>query len=324
MSLSPTIRDRLVLPAVCAPMMMVSGPELVAEACQAGLIAGLPAHNARDNDELAVWLEQIDRVRRQALDIAGGRDRGVLAVNLTAGRAAEEVEARLALCAQHNVRVIISAMGNPSEMVERAHGHGMLVYHDVTSIAHAEKAIAAGVDGLVCVGAGGGGHSGTISPLVLIPRIRAMFEGTIILAGGVSTGAGIRAAEILGADLCYLGTRFIATRESRAPADYKQMLVDGGATDLSFTRNVSGVPANWLHASLRAKGLDLAALPAASAPRNYDHLPAGVRPWRDLWSAGQGMELIEDIPAVATLVDRLRGEYVAACVVPDMAAMAGS
>ncbi|MFA7441366.1 MAG: nitronate monooxygenase [Sphingomonadaceae bacterium] len=315
MSIPQSIRDQLVLPAVCAPMMMVSGPELVTEACKAGLMAGLPAHNARDADELADWLGQIDGARKTAQDKTGTGG-GVLAVNLTASRAAEELEATLALCAQYDVRVIISAMGNPRDLTGRAHARGMLVYHDVTSIQHAEKAISAGVDGLTCIASGGGGHSGQINPFVLIPRIRSMFDGTIILAGAVSSGAGIRAAEILGADLCYFGTRFIATQESRAPAAYKQMLVEGRATDLSFTSDVSGIRANWLNASLMAHGLDPARLPVASAPRNYDHLPADIRPWRDIWSGGQGMELIDDIPTVAELVQRLRTEYALACQHP--------
>nr|WP_047168151.1 nitronate monooxygenase [Sphingomonas sp. Y57] len=321
MSLAADIRDRLVLPAVCAPMMMVTGPELVAAACNAGLVAGLPAHNARSIEELGDWLDRIAAARAAHRD-AGGADRGVLAVNVTAARPIEEIEAHLDLCARHGVRIVISAMGNPAELTIRAHDRGLLVYHDVTSVPHAEKAIAAGVDGLTCIGAGGGGHSGLINPLVLIPRIRAIFDGTIILAGAASTGAVIRAAEVLGADLCYLGTRFIATRESRAPDSYKAMIVEGRAGDLSFTSAVSGVRANWLHASLRSHGLDPADLPVASAPRNYDHLPDDVRPWRDLWSAGQGIELIDDVPPVAELVERLRADYVAACRVPDMAAAA--
>lgn len=317
MSLAADVRDRLVLPAACAPMMMVTGPELVAAACNAGLIAGLPAHNARDMEELGDWLRRIGAARAAHRD-AGGPDRGVLAVNIIATRPLDQIDAHLGLCARSGVRIIISAMGNPAELTRRAHDRGMLVYHDITSVAHAEKAIAAGVDGLTCIGAGGGGHAGLINPQVLIPRIRTMFEGTIILAGAASTGAVIRAAEVLGADLCYLGTRFIATREARAPDDYKAMIVEGGAGDLSFTSAVSGVHANWMHASLRSHGLDPAKLPVASAPRNYNHLPDGIRPWRDLWSAGQGIELIEDAPPVAELVERLRAEYIAACAVPDM------
>lgn len=302
-------------------MMLVSGPELVVEACKAGLMAGLPTHNARTIEEFARWLEAISAERSRHAE-ATGRDEGVLAVNLSALRSGEEIEAYLILCQRHEVRVIISAMGNPAELIRRAHGRDLLVYHDVVSLGHAEKAIAAGADGLTCIGAGGGGHSGAISHLVLVPKVRAMFDGTIILSGAAATGAAIRASEILGADLCYLGTRFIATQESRAPPEYKQMLIEGRARDLSYTSKVSGVTANWLNASLRIKGLDPDDLPIPSGPRNYDHLPPGVRPWRDLWSAGQGIELIEDIPCVADLTTRLRREYVVACELPDMAAAA--
>lgn len=320
MTLAADIREKLVVPGVCAPMMMVSGPELVAAACNAGLMAGLPVHNAASLEELALWLDEIAAARRKERD-AGGRDQGVLAVNITASRAAEDMQACLDLCARQGVRVIISAGGDPGELTRRAQGLGMLVFHDVISLPHAQKAIASGVDGFICIGAGGGGHSGQINPLVLIPKIRSLFDGTIILAGAVSTGAGIRAAEVLGADLCYLGTRFIATRESRAPDAYKQMIIKGGVADLSFTPAVTGVGANWLQASLRANGLDPANLPNAKAPRDYRHLPEGVRPWKTLWSAGQGIELINDVPSVAELVERLCAEYAAACATPSMAGL---
>jgi nitronate monooxygenase len=170
----------------------------------------------------------------------------------------------------------------------------------------------------VAIGAGGGGHSGTISHLAFVPQIRAMFDGTVVLAGAVSTGATIRAAEILGADLVYLGTRFIATRESSAPDAYKAMLVTGASADVTYTNAVNGIPASWLKASIRSIGLDPENLPRPKG-RGTDHLPAGTKPWRDVWSAGQGIGLINDIPSVAELVHRLRTQYVAACSMPDMA-----
>ncbi|MDX2276937.1 MAG: nitronate monooxygenase [Hyphomonadaceae bacterium] len=312
--LDPNIRRRLTLPAVCAPMMLASGPELAAEACIAGLMAGLPTHNARDIEEFAQWLSQVAERRARA----EASDRGVLAVNLSGRRSNEEVDAYLDLCVRGGVEVIISAMGSPSELVKRAHDRGMQVFHDIVSIVHAEKAVAAKVDGLTCIGAGGGGHSGAISPLAFIPKVRKMFDGAIILAGAASTGSAIRAAEVLGADLCYLGTRFIATQESRVPEAYKAMLVQSRAADVIYTPRISGVAASWLKASLQQYGLDPANLPAASAPRSYDHLPDGVRPWRDLWSGGHGVELIQDVPSVAELVLRLRAEYVDACAIPDM------
>jgi nitronate monooxygenase len=201
------------------------------------------------------------------------------------------------------------------------HDAGLRIFHDVTSIKYAGKAIDAGVDGLVAIGAGGGGHSGTISGLAFVPVLRTMFDGVIVLAGCVSTGAVIRAAEILGADLAYLGTRFIATQESMAPEEYKALLVSERAENLAYTAAVNGLPANWMKASLRRAGLDIDTMPVP-ARRGTDHLPAGIRPWRDIWSAGQGVSLIADIPSAAELIQRLRSEYVEACHTPDMTAIA--
>jgi nitronate monooxygenase len=176
----------------------------------------------------------------------------------------------------------------------------------------------AGVDGIVAIGAGGGGHSGTVSHLAFIPQIRAMFDGTVVLAGAVCNGATIRAAEILGADLAYLGTRFIATREASAPDEYKAMLVAGSAADVIYTDAINGIPAMWLKASIHSAGIDLERLPKP-AKRGTDHLPPGIKPWTNVWSAGQGIGLIHDIPTVAELVRRLQSEYLAACSMPDMA-----
>ena len=179
-------------------------------------------------------------------------------------------------------------------------------------------AIRAGADGLVAIGAGGGGHSGTISHLALIPRIRAMYEGVIVMAGAVGSGAVVRAAEVLGADLAYLGTRFIATKESDAPAEYKELLVSQTSADLAYTGDIAGVPANWMIESMRRVGLDPDNLPKpVGRGMRHDHLPDGVTPWKNLWSAGQGVDLIDDIPSVAELVRRLRREYVAACETPS-------
>lgn len=319
MSLDPALRAQLRLPAVCAPMFLVSGPDLVREACLAGLMGGLPRQNARSLEQFTQWLSDI----RAALDEASAADPaariGPLAVNLATRLPADELTANLDVCRRFGVDIIISAVGNPTELVKRVHDRGGRVFHDVTSLRFAEKAIAAGADGLTCIGAGGGGHSGTVSHLALIPRVRAIFDGTIVLAGAVSTGAAIRAAELLGADLAYLGTRFIATQESMAAAEYKQLLVSQSSAGLRYTAGVSGVAANWLTESMRRLGLDPDNLPAPAGPMRHDHLPAGVRPWKNLWSAGQGIDLIADIPSVAELVLRLRREYVAACSAPDMA-----
>lgn len=317
MVLDERIREQLNLPVICAPMFLVSGPDLVREACKAGIMAGLPVQNSRSYEELEGWLTDI----RASLDrhAATGARVGPLAVNFGARFPQEQIPKYFALCRRIGVDYIITVGGDPTAITARAHDAGMKVFHDITSIRFAEKAIRAGVDGLTCIGAGGGGHSGTISHLALIRTIRAMYDGTIIMAGAISDGATVRAAEILGADLAYMGTRFIATAESMAPQEYKEMLVSQTSADLAYTGKVAGVPANWLVASLARVGLDLATMPEAPSTRRHDNLPEHLRPWRDIWSAGQGIDIIHDIPTVEVLVRRLRQEYVAACAVPSMA-----
>lgn len=319
MSLDETIRSGLTLPAICAPMFLVTGPALVREACKAGVIGGLPRQNARSLEEFEAWLAQIN----QGLDAARRADPDAriapIAVNYPTRMPPDELAQNLALCAKYGVEIIISVGGDPTELIARVHDFGGKVFHDITSLRFAEKAIAAGADGLNCIGAGGGGHSGAISHLALIPRIRAIYDGTIVMAGAVSSGAVIRAAEVLGADLAYLGTRFIATQESDAPEAYKQLLVSQTSTDLVYTGDIAGVPANWMLESIRRAGLDPDHLPKPlGRGMRHDHLPEGVTPWKNLWSAGQGVDLIDDIPTVAELVVRLRREYVAACQAPSM------
>jgi nitronate monooxygenase len=322
-TLDHRLRAKLTLPAICAPMFLVSGPELVSAACRAGLVGSLPRQNARGVDVFEQWLRRIRSELDEFADANPGARIGPLAVNLATNFADDELATNLALCERYGVEIIISATGNPTALAKRVHDIGAVIFHDVTTMRFAEKAIAAGVDGLTCIGAGGGGHSGTISHLVLIPKIRSIFDGVIVLAGAVSNGAAVRAAEVLGADLAYLGTRFIATRESSASDEYKSLLLSGSSSDLMYTPEIAGVAANWMIESMRAVGLDPADLPKpVSAGMSHKHLPEGVKPWKNLWSAGQGIDLIDDIPTVAELVSRLRREYVAACDVPDMADVA--
>ncbi len=297
-------------------MMMVSGPELVASVMKSGLMAALPAHNARNIEEFDQWLADISSQTQSYAEQNPDAIIGPLAVNITARRTLDELDAYIALCEKHHVKIIISAMGNPGELAKKAHGAGARIFHDITTIAHAEKAVAAGVDGLICIGYGGGGHSGRLSHLVLIPKIRSFFNGTVVLAGCASNGAAIRAAEILGADLCYLGTRFIAVKESRAPLGYKRMIIAGSSSDLTFTDKVSGVSANWLTQSLLENSVDVESLMADPAPGKSKSIPESARPWKDIWSAGQGMDLIDDIPDAAELTARLRAEYETACKLP--------
>ncbi len=318
MALDPTLRASLTLPAICAPMFLVTGPDLIREACKAGVIGALPRQNARDFDTFEAWLKEI-RADLDAHEQTTGRAAAPIAVNLPTRFPEAELKAHFEVFDRYGVQMLITVGGDPTDMARHAHDAGLTVLHDVTSIRFAEKAISAGVDGLICIGAGGGGHSGTISHLALIRQIRAIFDGVIVLAGAVSDGATIRAAEVLGADLAYLGTRFIATRESDAPAAYKDLLVSQTSSDLMYTPKVAGVAANWLVESLRMAGLDSNDLPEPlGRGMRHDHLPEGVAPWRNLWSAGQGIDLIHDIPTVAELVARLRTEYADACRVPPI------
>ncbi|GAB2483251.1 nitronate monooxygenase family protein [Jatrophihabitans fulvus] len=298
-------------------MYTVSGPELVAEACANGVIGALPYSNAGDDATFASWLAAIDDRLAEVAQRDPGCRIGPLAVNLRMQLPAAVLDANLERCRRHGVGIVITAGGDPTDMAARVHDHGMLIWHDVTSLRFAEKAVAAGVDGMTCIGSGGGGHSGTIGHLVLVPRIRSMFDGTLTMAGSISTGAAIRAAEVLGADLAYMGTRFIATTESRASEQYKQLVVRTSSADLRFTPEIAGVAANWMVESMRLAGLDPDNLPQPEG-HGYRHLPREARPWKTVWSAGQGVDLIDDVPSVAELVRRLREEYVAACRVPDM------
>lgn len=314
MALPDRIARRLALPVVCAPMFLISTPELVIAACTAGLVGALPRQNSRTSEEFETALRTIGDAL-MAFRSDGGTP-GPIAVNIPTTLPRDEMISDLDTCARFGVDIVITSVGEPSVITELAHDRELLVHHDATSLRFAEKAIAAGVDGLNCIGAGGGGHSGTISHLALIPRVRAMFDGTVSLAGAVANGAAVRAAEVLGADLAFVGTRFAATRESGAHPLQKEWIVSGDSRSLRYTDRVNGVPANWLLPSLERYCLSVDDMPVPTR-RGTDHLPAGVTPWRDIWSAGQSIELIDDVPSTNDLVRRLAAEYVAACATPD-------
>jgi len=318
MALAFDVRDALTLPAFSAPMFLCSSVELAIECRKAGIIGSLTANHCRDLAELECHLSAVSAAVARHAGTHHRHKIGPLAVNIVPTKDTDDFRAHLATCQRYGARIIVTSVGDPTQNAPLIRDMGMLHFHDVTNMRFAEKAAAAGVDGMVAIGAGGGGHAGTISHLAFIPKIRAMFKGTVVMAGAVSTGAVIRAAEILGADLAYIGTRFVATKESGAPDAYKAMLVEGGVDDVTYTRGVNGLPASWLKASLRSTGLDPENLFIPES-RSIEHLPAGKTPWRDIWSGGQGVGLIDDIPSVAELVARLQREYIAACATPDMA-----
>jgi len=301
---------RMRLPVICAPMFRVTSPALVIAARRAGIVGALPRGNAPDFATFECWLAQI-------AEAAAGQPAPPLAVNLSTRLSPDEMAQHLAACRRHGVELIISATGDPSMLIAQAHDHGMRVFADAVNLRFAEKAIAAGTDGVIAIGAGGGGHSGTVNHLTLVAAIRRRFDGIVVMAGAISDGRAVRAAELLGAELAYVGTRFIASTESGASPAYKQMLVEARATDLAYTPAFNGVPANWLRPSMRRVGLDPDNLPPRPPEtRGYGHLPDGVVPWSTLWSAGQGVELIEDVRPVADLVAQFEREYRAACAVP--------
>lgn len=299
--------EHLRLPVVCAPMFLVSGVDLVREACRAGVIGAVPSANARDEVQFADWMDEL-YATVAALPIAGRRP-GSIAANLNV-RSGERImtprfEADLDTCRRHRSEIVITVNGDPTPVVPEVHAWGGLVFHDVTTLRHARRAIEAGVDGLVLVCGGGGGHSGLMNPFTFVPQVREMFDGLIILAGAIGTGRAVRAARALGADLCYMGTRFIATQESLADPRYKAMLVEAESSDLIYTPAFTrGVPAMFLRASLEANGFDVGAL-----PKPADTAELAQRPWRDIWAAGQSVGVIRDVPTVASLVDRLAADY---------------
>jgi len=307
MPLPATLEGRLRLPAIAAPMFLVSGPDLVVEACRAGVLGGFPALNQRTSEGFEQWLEDIEA---RLADAPGAAPYGV---NLIVHKTNPRVEADLKLCVEHEVPVVITSLGAAVEVVEAVHSYGGVVFHDVTNMRHAAKAMAAGVDGLILVAAGAGGHAGTTSPFALVAEARREWpETTLILSGCISDGRQIAAAETMGADLAYLGTRFINTRESMAKDAYKEMIVAAHAADIVYTPKISGVPASFLRESLLKAGMDPDTLPDKTDVDMGEELDTESRAWKDIWSAGQGVGTIDDVPAVAELVERLVREYRAA------------
>ncbi len=302
MALPASLVGRLRLPVVAAPMFLVSGLDLVIGACRAGVLGTFPALNQRTSDGLDDWLT--------ILDAALGPDDAPYGVNLIVHRTNERVAADLAVILRHRVPVVITSLGAAPEVVRAVHSYGGVVFHDVTNLRHACKAADAGVDGLILVAAGAGGHAGSLSPFALVGEVRAMFHGTILLAGAITSGSDVFAARAMGADLAYLGTRFLATTESLASEAYREQVVSATAADIVYTPSVSTIPANFLRRSLELAGLDP---DAAAGPGDLGHVTNPARThaaaWREIWSAGQGVGGIESVLPVAQLVERLAREY---------------
>lgn len=292
------------LPAVAAPMFLVSNPDLVVETCRAGIVGSFPALNQRSTADYESWLveirERIDRIEHDT-----GHACAPFGVNLIVHRTNPRVQADLEVAIRHRVPLIITSLGAVKELVGAVHGYGGLVFHDVINLHHARKAAEAGVDGLIAVCAGAGGHAGLLNPFAFISEIRQFFNGTVLLAGAISTGRHIAAARMMGADMAYVGTRFIATRESMAPSAFKDMILATRAEDIVYTAAISGVHGSFLRPSIDATGIPI----DLSAPTKQLELRHETRAWKNVWSAGQGVGSIDDIPTMAELAARLTAEY---------------
>jgi len=327
MSLPELLKGRLALPAIAAPMFIVSNPELVIAQCKAGVVGSFPALNARPAEELEVWLQRIDSELAAHAAAHPGAPPAPYAVNQIIHQSNDRLEHDLEACRRHKVPIIITSLRAPDEVVPVVHGWGGLVFHDVISVRHARRALEAGVDGLILVCAGAGGHAGPLSPFALVSEVRRFYPGTIILSGAITRGEHVLAAQAIGADLAYIGTRFIATKEANATPDYKQMIVDSSASDIVYTNLFTGVLGNYLRASIVNAGLDPDNLPIG----NKETMKFGSggssrsKAWRDIWGAGQGVGTIESVVPAADVVAALRQDYDNArlrVVGPDRAAAA--
>ena len=303
--------DGLALPAIAAPMFLVSCPRMVVAACRSGIVGAVPSLNQRTAEGYEQWLDEIEE------GLAVGPLPGVarvapFAVNLNVHKTNLRHEVDLAITVKHRVPLVITSLGAAKEVVDAIHEYGGHVFHDVISIRHAEKALAAGVDGVIAVAAGAGGHGGTLNPLPFLYELRRLTDKTLILAGAISTGQQIAAAIVAGADMVSMGTRFIATEESEASAAYKTMLTQVSANDIVYTPKLSGVNANFIKQSLIENGIDLAKMDDHGPASMEQELGPNSKAWRDIWSAGQGVGAVRDIPPIADLVARLRSEYNAA------------
>lgn len=308
MSHKPTFIKDLSLPAIAAPMFLISGPELVISCCKNGIVGTFPALNQRTSEGFEEWLIQI-KSELEKFEKETGIKPAPFGVNLIVHQSNPRVEADLKLCMKHKVPLIITSLGAVSQVVQAIHSYGGLVFHDIIKKRHAEKAAEAGVDGLILVAAGAGGHAGTINPMILIEEIKKFFHKTIVLSGCISTGRDIASAMQMGADLAYMGTRFINTTESKATDAYRQMIIDAGANDVIYTAAVSGVHANFLAASLKAAGITEEDLKKDVKVDFGKELDTEAKAWKTIWSAGQGVAMIDDVLPVADLVKKLKTEF---------------
>lgn len=312
MPLPACLEGRLSIPVVGAPMFIVSNPDLVVAQCASGVVGSMPALNARPPALLDEWLTRIDAGLKAAREADPTRKIAPYAINQIIHPSNERLRHDMEVCAKHKVEIIITSLSAPNMIVPHVHAWGGVVFHDVISVRHARKAIDAGVDGLILVCAGAGGHAGALSPFALVEEVRRFWDGPILLSGAIATGRGVLAAQAIGADLAYVGTRFIATREANAPQAYKQMIVDSSAADIVYSSTFTGVRGNYLKGSIVAAGMDPDALPERDkTTMNFSSVgqESKAKAWKDIWGAGQGVGAIDDAPGAAEVIARMKQEY---------------
>jgi nitronate monooxygenase len=300
---------KLRLPVFAAPMFLISGPDLVLASCRAGIIGAFPTPNARPIAQLEAWMRQITEGLARARDEQAHDTIGPWCANLVTHSSNTRLAEDLALVARYKPPIVVTALGSPKPAIDVVHGYGGLVFADVTGLALARKAVAAGADGLACICAGAGGHTGSISPFAFVSAVREFFSGYVIVGGAISDGQGIAGALACGADFVYMGTRFIPTAESLAPQAYKQMIVDSSVDDLIVSAGVTGTAASWLKPSLIANGLDPAQMPDAPNRKYDSNQSFAGKKWMDVWAAGQGLGAVQAIEPVAQVVNRLVNEF---------------
>jgi len=299
--------DRMAIPAIAAPMFLVSNPALTLACCAEGIMGSFPAHGTRSREQFQAWLDEMQDGTRRLED--QGKKLAPWAVNLVVHPTNPRYPGDLELVEKYKVPVVLTSKGAPGDAIKRIHGWGAVALHDIANRRHAEKALEAGVDGVIAVAGGAGGHTGTINPFALMNEVRQLGEHfAIVLAGGLTTGRDVLAAETMGADLAYIGTRFIATREAMAASEHKKMILDTRATDVFLTASIDGAPANWLVPSLLAAGIDLNVL-RTTLPGKIVSSHENKKRWKDIYMAGHGVGNIDDIPAAAELCRRLIAQY---------------
>jgi nitronate monooxygenase len=311
MPIPAVLAGRLSLPVIGSPLFIASGPELVIEQCKAGIVGSFPALNARPQHVLDEWLARIRRELEAHAAANPGAKVAPFAVNQIAHASNDRLAQDMATCVQHKVPIIITSLRPPREIVDAVHGYGGLVFHDVINVRHARKAVEQGVDGVIVVCAGAGGHAGVGSPFALVREIREFFDGTLILAGAMSSGADVLAAQVIGADMAYIGTRFLATTEANAMPEYKQMIVESSSDDVVYSSLFTGVKGNYLRGSVAAAGLDPDNMPEADKTRMNFGSGGNMekKAWRDIWSAGQGVGNIHEVRPAREVIARMVEEY---------------